>query len=219
MLLEVSHLKKSYKNGRVRAVDGVSLRLEKNETLGLVGASGSGKSTLAKLILGVLPTDEGEISFSARGGPASGGHGASMGAIFQDPLLSLDPKMTVKDILEEPFRIQGRRDKHFLEQKVKEMLLAVELPEKFIFRHPHELSGGECQRVAIARAIGTEPELIICDEPVSSLDTLTRAQILNLLLKLQKQKGVSYLFISHDLRVVRHMSDRVLVMQDGKVLE
>ena len=219
MLLEAKHLKKSFMNGRVRAVNDVSFCLQKGETIGVVGASGSGKSTLAKLILGVMPPDGGEILFSAGGGPAFGGQRASMGAVFQDPFLSLDPKMTVRDILEEPFRIRGGRDRRFLEQKVRELLLAVELPEAFGRRLPKELSGGECQRIAIARAISTEPELVVCDEPVSSLDLLIQAQILNLLLRLQKAKGVSYFFISHDRRVVQHMSDRVLVMQDGKVLK
>ena len=209
MLLEAKHLKKSYRRGQVRAVDDVSFSLNKNETLGIVGASGSGKSTLAKLILKVVPMDAGEILYE----------GASIGAIFQDPFLSLDPKMNVRQILEEPFRIAGQNDRIFLEKKTKTLLSAVELPETLLFRLAHQLSGGECQRVAIARAISREPELIICDEPVSSLDTLIQAQILNLLLRLQKEKGVSYFFISHDQRVVRHMSDRVLVMEDGKVLE
>ena len=209
MLLEARRLKKSFMDGRVRAVDDVSFCIEKSETLGVVGASGSGKSTLAKLILGLLRPEAGKISF----------HGVSMGAVFQDPLLSLDPKMMVRDILEEPFRIRGEHNRRFLEQKVQGLFSAVELSEKFGRRFPKELSGGECQRIAIARAISTGPELIICDEPVSSLDTLIQAQILNLLLRLQKERGVSYFFISHDRRVVRHMSDHVLVMEDGKVLK
>ena len=209
ILLEARHLKKSYEHGRVRAVDDVSFDLRKNETLGIVGSSGSGKSTLAKLILGVISPDEGSSVFS----------GTSIGAVFQDPFSSLDPKMTVRDILVEPLRIRGEKNRDFLSQKVKALLSAVELSGKFASRYPHELSGGECQRVSIARAISTEPELIVCDEPVSSLDTLIQAQILNLLLRLQKEKGVSYFFISHDMRVVRHMSDRVLVMRDGKVLK
>ena len=209
MLLEVRNVKKSFKRGRVHALNSVSLELKKNETLGIVGASGSGKSTLAKIVLGVLKPDEGEVLFQ----------GEAIGAIFQDPFLSLDPQMTVAEILEEPFRIRRQNSRGFLQQKVEELLSLVDLPGSFAKRFPHQLSGGECQRVAIARAISTEPPLIVCDEPVSSLDTLIQAQILNLLLRLQKQKQISYFFISHDERVVRHMSDRVLVMDDGKVLK
>ena len=208
-LLEVKHLKKAYRGGRVHAVDDVSFEIRKNETLGLLGASGCGKSTLAKLILKVMPADSGQIMY----------YGASLGAVFQDPYMSLDPKMTLREVLEEPFRIQGKKNAKFLDEKIKSLLRAVELPQGFALRRPHQLSGGECQRIAIARAISLEPELVICDEPVSSLDTSTQAQILDLLRRVQKQKAVSYLFISHNKRVVRAMSDRVLVMEDGKVLE
>jgi len=185
-----------------------------------MGESGSGKSTLAKLVLRLLPLDSGEIVFEGQRIESLKEKGLKpfrkkVQVVFQDPYLSLDPRMTVREILAEPFLINGQRDRNLLNKKVSDLLASVELPEMFASRRPHELSGGECQRVAIARAISTDPELIICDEAVSALDLLVQAQILNLLLKLQNETGMSYVFISHDLRVVRHMSDEILVMKDG----
>lgn len=206
MLLKVENLHKSFPDRKVKAVAGVSFSLERGKTLGVVGESGSGKSTLAKLILGLEKPDEGQIHF----------HGKKMQAIFQHPTQSLNPKMRVREILSEPFLIQGVHDRQHLGKKIVELLDSVELSIQFLNRFPRQLSGGECQRVAIARAICLEPELIVCDEAVSSLDLLVQAGILNLLLKLQKEKSVSYLFISHDPAVVRHMSDAVLVMESGK---
>ena len=190
-------------------MDGVSFCLERGRTLGVVGESGSGKSTLMKIVLKLLRPDEGEVLYE----------GKKVGAIFQDAALSLNPKMTVGDSLKEPLIINGQTAKFFLDQRIAELLSAVELPSNFAFRYPAELSGGECQRVSIARAVSLRPELIVCDEPVSSLDLIAQAQVLNLLLKLQKEYQVSYLFVSHDLRVVRHMSDDVLVMKDGQTCE
>jgi len=223
MFLEAKNLKKTFKHAKVNAVADVSFSLKKGETLGVVGESGSGKTTLAKLILRLLPLDAGEIYFE---GHAIGrlkenelkSFRKRVQVVFQEPTQALDPRMRVSDILKESFWIQGQRDKNFLEGKVAELLRAVELPLTFASRYPHQLSGGECQRIAIARAISTDPELIVCDEPVSSLDVLVQIQILNLLLKLQKEKGVSYIFISHDLKVVRHMSDELLTLKDGRAI-
>ena len=209
MFLEAKNIHKSFRGNSVRAVDGVSFCLERGRTLGVVGESGSGKSTLMKIVLKLLRPDEGEVLYE----------GKKVGAIFQDAALSLNPKMTVGDSLKEPLIINGQTAKFFLDQRIAELLSAVELPSNFAFRYPAELSGGECQRVSIARAVSLRPELIVCDEPVSSLDLIAQAQVLNLLLKLQKEYQVSYLFVSHDLRVVRHMSDDVLVMKDGQTCE
>lgn len=205
MLLKVENLHKSYPGRNVKAVAGISFTLERGKTLGIVGGSGSGKSTLAKLILGLEKPDEGQIHFQ----------GKKMQAVFQHPAQSLNPKMRVREILSEPFLIQGGHDRRLIEKKIVELLDPVELPAHYLNRFPRQLSGGECQRVAIARAICLFPELIVCDEAVSSLDLLVQAGILNLLLKLQKERSVSYLFISHDHAVVRHMSDRILVMREG----
>ena len=200
MLLEVKNLKKSFKNGRVKAVDGVSFTLEKGRTLGILGESGCGKSTLAKLVVGLLKPDAGEIIFK----------GKAAQIIFQQPFLSLDPRMRVKEILEEAFIVSGDR---MTLKPVARLLEDVGLDLKLAHRFPHELSGGECQRIAIARALSLDPELVVCDEAVSSLDVISQIQILNLLLKIQQEKGTSYLFISHDPKVVRHMSDEILVMK------
>ena len=224
MLLKASHLKKDFKKGLVKAVDDVSMEIENGKTLGVVGESGSGKSTLAKLLLKLLKADGGQILFEGRDITVSDERNLKefrkkVQVIFQEPFSSLDPRFTVRNILREPYLIAGQKNENFLEDKVRTLLRKVELGDDFLSRLPHEMSGGECQRVAIARAISTEPSLIVCDEPVSSLDALVQVQILNLLLKLQQEKRVAYLFISHDLRVVRHMSDDILVMKDGQVVE
>lgn len=203
MLIEAKNLRKYFKNGRVKAVDDVSFSIEKGRTLGVVGESGCGKSTLAKLVVELLEPDSGEILWE----------GKTRQIIFQQPFLSLDPRMTVSDILKEPFLIHSVKNKVFLERKVIELLGLVDLNPSFLNRLPRFLSGGECQRVAIARALAVEPELLVCDEAVSSLDVISQIQILNLLLRLQREKGMAYLFISHDPKVVRHMSDEILVMK------
>ena len=221
MLLEVKNIKKYFKNKQVKAVDDVSFDLEKGRTLGLVGESGSGKSTLSKLVLRLIEPDEGRLYFEGNDimrskGPQLGHFRKKVQVIFQEPLLSLDPRMTVRGVLSEPFLIHSEFKSALTNDRLEKLLSSVELPAFLLSRRPHELSGGECQRVAIARAISLEPKLIVCDEAVSSLDALVQAQILNLLLRLQKEMGVAYLFISHDLRAVRHMSDEVMVMKDGK---
>ena len=224
MLLEARNLKKSYKEKHVKAVDDVSFSIAQGCTLGVVGESGSGKSTLAKLALGLITPEAGEVYFegqrlSRMKRKDLKNFRKRVQVVFQEPTLSLDPRMKVADILKEPFLINGEEGAENFERKIAALLSVVELSPDFASRYPRELSGGECQRVAIARALATEPELIVCDEPVSSLDAVAQIQILNLLLRLQAERNVAYLFISHDLKVVRHMSDEVLVLKEGRVCE
>jgi len=193
--------------GRITAVDGVSFDIEKGSAFGLVGESGSGKTTLGKIILGVLKPDSGEVKLRTD----------KLQVIFQDPYNSLDPKMKIFDILAEGLIL--KRNTRDLRGKVEDIMDLIKLPASSLKRYPHQFSGGERQRIAIGRAILTEPELIVCDEPVSSLDVTIQLQILKLLKDVQKQFGITYLFISHDLRVVRFMCDRVAVMKDGKIVE
>ncbi len=212
-MLEVEGLKKFYLKGKIQALDGVSFTLHKGKTVGVLGESGSGKTTLAKIVAGFIAPDGGRILFQER-------DPRNIQMIFQNPFLSLDPKMTVREILEEPFQLQPHLCAETSRAKASRGLLArVGLPDNLLPRTPSELSGGECQRVAIARAIGARPSILVCDEPVSSLDVLVRAQILNLLLQLQQDSGLSLIFISHDVLAVRHMSDDVLIMKEGKVCE
>ena len=207
----------SQKAGVVRAVDDVSLEIEKGEAFGLVGESGSGKTTLGKIILGILKPDSGEVALGTR----------RVQVIFQDPHNSLDPKMRVRDIIAEglvvrkdpSLRARRRRAKQSQKNKVEEILDLVQLPKTALNKYPHQFSGGERQRIAIARAVITEPEFIVCDEPVSSLDVTIQLQILNLLKEIRERLGVTYLFISHDLRVIRFMCGRVAVMKEGKIVE
>ena len=221
-MLEAKDLTKRFSAGKVTALDGVSFSLEKGKTLGVVGESGSGKSTLAKIALGLLRPDGGEVLFDGRSVFSMKAQELkrfrrSVQVVFQEPFLSLDPRMKVGEILKEPFDIHGLKGGDA--EGTARLLKTVDLDPSFARRLPHELSGGECQRVAIARALSLEPAVIICDEAVSALDALVQAQILNLLLKLQQERRVAYLFISHSLKVVRHMSDEVLVLKDGKACE
>ena len=208
----------------VRAVDGVDLEIRRGETLGLVGESGCGKSTLARLITALLPVTAGRVVFD--GQDITRLRGArlrrvrrKMQMIFQDPFASLDPRMTVGDILQEPldnFGIGSGRDRR---RRVQELLRLVGLNPNFTNRYPHEFSGGQRQRIGIARALAVNPSFIVCDEAVSALDVSIQAQIINLLQDLQKEFKLTYLFIAHDLAVVRHLSDRIAVMYLGKVVE
>jgi len=208
----------------VRAVDGVSFRLAAGKTLGLVGESGCGKTTAARTILRLIPATAGSVRFADRDVfdlPAAEMRRLrqDMQLIFQDPYGSLNPRMTIGGIIGEPLRVHGRARGRGLQNQVAELLDRVGLSPAFRNRYPHEFSGGQRQRIGIARALALEPRFIICDEPVSALDVSIQAQILNLLERLQKQLGLTYLFIAHDLAVVSHISDDVAVMYLGKIVE
>ncbi|MDP7035057.1 MAG: dipeptide ABC transporter ATP-binding protein [Planctomycetota bacterium] len=208
----------------VRAVDGVSFDLYSGTTLGLVGESGCGKSTLARLILRLLEPTEGQVEFE--GVDVSGvsmrefrSVRKDMQIVFQDPHASLDPRMTVESIISEPLRIFGLNQRKERRWRVLELMDLVGLDPAFLKRYPHEFSGGQRQRIGIARALALEPKMIVCDEPVSALDVSIQSQILNLLEELQERLGLTYLFIAHDLAVVRHISDIVAVMYLGRIVE
>jgi oligopeptide transport system ATP-binding protein len=226
-LLEVRDLTKHFPVGRgvVRAVDGVSFSIEKGETLGLVGESGCGKTTTGRCILQLERPTSGSIRFEGRELTTLDQRGLravrrKMQVIFQDPYSSLNPRMTVGQIIAEPLAVHrivpGRAARA---ARVQELLRHAGLLPAMARRYPHELSGGQRQRVGIARALAMEPSLIICDEPVSALDVSIQAQIINLLEELQTEFGLTYLFVAHDLSVVRHISDRVAVMYLGKIVE
>ncbi len=209
----------------VRAVDGVSLEIRRGETLGLVGESGCGKSTLGRVITQLLPANSGRIIFEGQDLTRLSGRRLrqvrrQMQIIFQDPFASLDPRMTVGDILAEPLDNFGvapnSRERRKLTQ---ELLRVVGLNPNFTNRYPHEFSGGQRQRIGIARALALRPSFIVCDEPVSALDVSIQAQIINLLQDLQHEFSLTYLFIAHDMALVRHLSDRVAVMYLGKIVE
>ena len=236
VLLEIADLKVHFeiKDGRqwfwqppktLKAVDGVSLRLYEGETLGVVGESGCGKSTLARAIIGLVKATEGRVAWLGRdllGQSAEQWREArsDIQMIFQDPLASLNPRMTIGDIIAEPLRTyHPELTRAQVTEKVRTMMQKVGLLPNLVNRYPHEFSGGQCQRIGIARALILEPKLIICDEPVSALDVSIQAQVVNLLQKLQREMGLSLIFIAHDLAVVKHISDRVLVMYLGHAVE
>jgi oligopeptide/dipeptide ABC transporter ATP-binding protein len=222
VLLDAVDLSKTFGNG-VKAVDSVSLVIRRGETVGLVGESGCGKSTTAKMLLRLLSPDSGSVRFGgvdllgARGRQLRGLR-KRLQVVPQNPQTSLNPRLTVRASIE--FNLRAHRfPKSEWDKRVSGLLERVGLAERHADAFPHELSGGQLQRAAIARALATEPELVVCDEAVSALDKSVQAQVLNLLVELQRDLGVAYLFISHDLSVVEHISDRVVVMYLGKVVE
>lgn len=232
-ILVASDLSKVYRESRgapwrraeFRAVDGVSFRLRRASTLAIAGESGSGKSTLAQMVLGLLAPSSGTVVFGGTRIDAALSRDQQLAfrrrvqPIFQNPYSSLDPMYTVFRAIEEPLRIHGVGDRRQRERAVRDLVDQVALPSSVLGRLPRELSGGQRQRVAIARALALRPEVLVCDEAVSALDVLVQAQILDLLADLQSELGLTYLFISHDLAVIRHIADEVLVMRAGRVVE
>ena len=233
-LLEVKNLVKHFpirqgiifskQVGAVKAVDGISFDVEKGETLGLVGESGCGKTTAGRCILRLIEPTSGEVRFDGKNVPSLPKDELrelrkEMQIIFQDPYGSLNPRMTVGDIVGEPLHIHNIAKGAAKEERVREILETVGLSAFHARRFPHEFSGGQRQRIGIARALAVNPRLIICDEPVSALDVSIQAQVINLLQDLQEEFGLTYLFIAHDLSVVKHISDRVAVMYLGKIVE
>ena len=211
------------RTGWIRAVDGVSFGIERGETLGLVGESGSGKTTIGRSIVRIVDAVEGSVRLDGQDlfklhGEALRKQRRRFQMIFQDPYSSLDPRQTVGDILAEPLRTHGVAAGSRA-GRVAELLDLVGLDRAFTTRYPHEFSGGQRQRIGVARAIALEPDLIICDEPISALDVSIQAQVINLLERLQRELGLTYLFIAHDLAVVRHIADRVAVLYLGKIVE
>jgi len=238
VLLEVKNLKKHFSlrqgflgrgAGTIKAVDGIDLHILQGETLGLVGESGSGKTTAGRTILRAFTPTEGEIIFHLQDGPATDlaklsstelrafRRHAQM--IFQDPYSSLNPRMTVRDIIAEPLVAGGVAHGDEVDERVRETARRCQLSLEHLRRYPHAFSGGQRQRIGIARALVVQPQFVVCDEPVSALDVSIQAQILNLLMDMQKELGLTFLFVAHDLSVVEHVSDRVAVMYLGRLVE
>src|SRR5438034_6163207 len=231
-LISIDDLKVHYRTGGgllrasklVRAVDGVSLDIKKGETLGLVGESGCGKSTLGRAILRLTEPTGGRVLYNGKDlahlpKSAMRDQRKHLQMIFQDPYASLNPRMTVGQIIGEPLRTFGLARGRAATQRAEELMETVGLSRRFIKRYPHEFSGGQRQRIGIARALAVDPEFIVADEPISALDVSIQAQIMNLMERLKQEKNLTYLFISHDLRAIRHVSDRVAVMYLGKLVE
>ena len=226
-LIEVKNLKKYFKTpgGQLHAVDDVSFVIPEGQTLGVVGESGCGKSTLGRVGLGLLDSTDGQIFFNGEDVTHVSPEKfhelrKNMQIIFQDPYSSLNPRMSVADIIAEPLIIYNVcKNKEELDERVKELMDTVGLDQRFINSYPHELDGGRRQRIGIARALALDPKFIVCDEPVSALDVSIQAQVLNLMQDLQEQKGLTYMFITHNLSVVKHISDKIMVMYLGQMVE
>jgi oligopeptide transport system ATP-binding protein len=233
VLLQVRNLKKYFpirsgllgrQTGSVKAVDGISFDIKRGETLGLVGESGCGKSTSGLLILRLLEATAGEVVFEGQNVTAMNKRELldfrrHAQIIFQDPYASLNPRMSVGEIIDEPLMIHALGNRHERALRVKKLMQLVGLNPVYAARYPHEFSGGQRQRIGIARALAVEPKLIVCDEPVSALDVSIQSQVLNLLVDLQQELGLTYLFIAHGLSAVKHISDRIGVMYLGKLVE
>jgi oligopeptide/dipeptide ABC transporter ATP-binding protein len=224
-LLQVENVTVRYStpSGSLTAVNGVSFNLAAGQTLGLVGESGCGKSTLARSIAGLRAPSDGSVEFEGLPGPVhSLGRMRRAGAIqmvFQDPMSSLNPRLKIGKIIAEPLEVHSVGDRAGREAEVRRLAERVGLPLDYLDRYPHELSGGQRQRVGIARSLALKPELIVCDEPVSALDVSVQAQVLNLLVDLQRERNIAYLFISHDLSVIRYVSHTIAVMYLGRIVE
>lgn len=232
-LVKINNLKKYFsirsgffnrETGSIKALDGIDLEIKEGETLGLVGESGCGKSTLGRVLLKLLPASSGTIEYAGRdlsqlSDAQMKEMRKHMQIVFQNPYASLDPRMTVRQILSEPFLVHKIASGKELDDKVEELIKLVGLASSMLDRYPHEFSGGQRQRIGIARALALRPKLIVADEPVSALDVSVQAQILNLLLNLKREFNLTYLFIAHNLDVVRYISDRVAVMYLGRIVE
>lgn len=226
-LIQVKDLKKYFvtPSGYLHAVDGVSFDIEHGKTLGIVGESGCGKSTLGRLLLNLIPVTEGEVLFNGTSVASNGRHQmkklrSEMQLIFQDPYASLNPRMTVSQAIAHPLKVNGvLKGKKEIDEAVFELMETVGLASRYAFSYPHELDGGRRQRIGIARALALNPSFIVCDEPVSALDVSIQAQILNLLMDLQDKRDLTYMFITHNLSVVKHISDDIAVMYLGQCVE
>ena len=226
VLVNIDNVSKHFKvgGGILKAVNGVSLEIKKGETLGLVGESGCGKSTLGRVVMGIYEPTEGKIIFNGKEVKVSNAknrlaYAKKAQMIFQDPYASLNPRMTVESIIAEGMEIHGMYTPEKRKQRVHELLELVGLNKEHANRFPHEFSGGQRQRIGIARALAIEPEFLVCDEPISALDVSIQSQVINLLIDLQKKLGLTYLFIAHDLDIVRYISDRIAVMYLGHLVE
>lgn len=225
-VIEVKNLKKYFAtpHGQLHAVDDVTFTIEKGRTLGVVGESGCGKSTLGRTIIHLHESTAGQIFLDGRditrlNGKALREAREKMQIIFQDPYSSLDPRKTIDSTIREPLMVSGKYSKKDIEDKTQELMELVGIDERLRRAYPHELDGGRRQRVGIARALALDPEFVVCDEPVSALDVSIQAQVLNLLKKLQQERGLTYMFVTHDMSVVRHISDDICVMYLGQVVE
>lgn len=225
-LLEVKHLKKYFNSakGKVHAVDDVTFKIEEGKTMGVVGESGCGKSTLGRTIIHLQDSTDGQIIFQGKDVTKLDKKGLAdlrddMQIIFQDPYSSLNPRMTIKETIQEPLKLSGKYKGEELEAETERLMKLVGIEERLALAYPRELDGGRRQRVGIARALALHPKFIVCDEPVSALDVSIQAQVLNLLMDLQESEGLTYMFITHDMSVVKHISDNICVMYLGQLIE
>lgn len=225
-LLEVKHLKKYFNSpkGKVHAVDDVTFKIEEGKTMGVVGESGCGKSTLGRTIIHLQDSTDGQIIFDGKDVTKVDKNGLAdlrndMQIIFQDPYSSLNPRMTIKETIQEPLKLSGKYKGEELEVETERLMKLVGIEDRLALAYPRELDGGRRQRVGIARALALHPKFIVCDEPVSALDVSIQAQVLNLLMDLQESEGLTYMFITHDMSVVKHISDNICVMYLGQLIE